>query len=209
MKYILIFLLLVNTQLFGQCILSDNVSVDILPNNGTYQPGQTITFTYTITDYQGLSVNWMHGMAVVLGSGWDSNTLLPVGNPTNNSGTGVWLWVNSVTSSATGNTINNPGWFYDTNSGGALDGDPGNNWGDGLNACVGFPQQCWTFQFQVTVGDCPPNQNGDDLSVIIENYADGETGSWINFDCQNDPNETFLATLECCPQINTSQILHN
>jgi hypothetical protein len=197
-----ILFLLFHYSVFSQCILQDNVSVDIQPNNGTYQPGQTITFTYTITDYQGLSVNWMHGIAVVLGTGWDFTTLSPFGNPTNNSGTGVWLWVNSVTSSATGNTINNPGWFYDTNSGGALDGDPGNNWGDGLNGP-------WTFQFQVTVGDCPPNQNGDDLSVIIENYADGESGSWINYDCQGDPNETFQATIECCPPINTSQILHN
>ena len=198
----LLLLLLFPISSLAQCILDDNIAVDIPPIGGTYQPGQTITFTYTIVDYQGLSVNWMHGIAVALGGGWNAASLIPVGIPTNNTGTGVWLWVNMVQSSATGIIINNPGWFYDTNSGGALDGNPGNNWGDGLNGP-------WTFQFQVTVGDCPPNINGDDLSIIIENYADGETGSWINLDCQADPNEIFNATLECCPIIITGPITHN
>ena len=198
----LLLLLLFPISSFAQCILDDNVTVDIAPISGTYQPGQTITFTYTINDYQGLSTNWFHGMAVDLGPGWDATTLTPIGSPTNNTGTGVWLWVNMVQSSATGLIVNNPGWFYDTNSGGFLDGNPGNNWGDGMNGP-------WTFQFQITVGDCPPGNNGDDLSVVIENYADGETGSWINLDCQNDPNETFNATLECCPPILTGPITHN
>jgi hypothetical protein len=183
---------------FGQCILNDQLIAN--PAQAIYQPGDVVTFTYTITAYQGLSVNWMHGIAVDLGPGWSG--VVPVGNPTNNTGTGVWLWVNSVTSSATGNTVNSPGWFYDTNSGGALDGDPGNNWGDGLNGP-------WTFQFQATVGGCPPGQNGDPLSLIVENYADGETGSWINYDCQGDPNETFQTVLECCPPVVTSPIGHN
>ncbi len=198
----LLLLLLFPISSFAQCILDDNVTVDIPPIGGTYQPGQTITFTYTINDYQGLSTNWFHGMAVALGSGWNAGTLVPIGAPTNNTGTGVWLWVNMVQSSATGLIVNNPGWFYDTPSGGFLDGNPGNNWGDGM---VGP----WTFQFQITVGDCPPGNNGDDLSVVIENYADGETGSWINLDCQFDPNETFNATLECCPPVLTGPITHN
>ena len=142
----------------GQCILDDQLTA--VPTQATYQPGDVITFTYTVNDYQGLSVNWMHGIAVALGPGWAG--VVPVGNPTNNSGTGGWLWANSVTSSATGNTVNIPGWFYDTNSGGVLDGDPGHNWGDGLNGP-------WTFQFQATVGGCPPGQNGDPRSLVGEN----------------------------------------
>ena len=198
----LLLLLLFPISSFAQCILDDNVTVDIPPAGGTYQPGQTITFTYTINDYQGLSTNWFHGMAVALGSGWNAGTLVPIGAPTNNTATGVWLWVNMVQSSATGLIVNNPGWFYDTPSGGFLDGNPGNNWGDGMDGP-------WTFQFQITVGDCPPGNNGDDLSVVIENYADGETGSWMNLDCQFDPNETFNATLECCPPVLTGPITHN
>jgi hypothetical protein len=91
-----LFLLLFPISSFSQCILDDNVTVDIAPIGGTYQPGQTITFTYTILDYQGLSVNWMHGIAVALGGGWDATSLVPVGFPTNNTGTGVWLWVNML-----------------------------------------------------------------------------------------------------------------
>jgi len=200
---LLFLFLLVPMLSFSQCIVTDNVVVTPLPISGTYQPGQTITFTYTVTDYDGLSVNWLHGIVPTLGSGWNVGSLAPIGIPTNATGSGEWIWVTNVTSSATGNTVAGPGWFYDTPSGGPpLDGDPGNNWGDGLTGP-------WTFQWEITVGDCPPNANGDDLSVIIENYADGETGSWINLDCQMDPNETFLATVECCVPILTPPIFHN
>jgi len=203
MKWILLFLLLPLTTL-SQCILDDNVTVDVPPIGGVYQPGQVLTFTYTINDYQGLSTNWLHGISLILGSGYDVATLAPFGLPTNNSAFGQWLWVNSITSSLSGFTVNNPGWFYDNGLGGPvfLDGDPGNNWGDGMLGP-------WTFQWTVTVGQCPPNIDGDDLSIIIENWADGETGSWINFDCQNDPNEVFNATIECCPIVITGLITHN
>jgi hypothetical protein len=185
---------------FGQCILSDQVTVNPAPVGGQYQPGTVVTFTYTVSAYQGLSVNWMHGIAVNAGPGWTAIT--PVGTPTNNSGGGTWLWVNSVTSSATGITVSRPGWFYDSGLGGPLDGNPGNNYGDGLTGP-------WTFRWRATVVGCPPGQDGATLSLIIENYADGETGSWINYDCQGDPNESFQATLDCCQPFVTGQILHN
>ena len=201
MKAILAFLSLWLASMlsFGQCIVLDQVSVNPPPIGGLYQPGDVVTFTYTVSAYQGLSVNWMHGIAVDASPGWSS--VSPVGTPTNNTGSGVWLWVTTVTSSASGLTVNLPGWFYDSSSGGPLDGNPGNNWGDGLNGP-------WTFQFQATVGACPPGQNGDVLSLIIENYADGETGSWINHDCQGDADESFQTVLECCSPILTGPITH-
>ena len=126
MKWILIFLLLPSITL-SQCILDDNVTVNVPPIGGIYQPGQVLTFTYTINNYQGLSTNWLHGISLILGPAYDATTLAPFGMPTNNSGTGVWLWVNSITSSLSGFTVNNPGWFYDNILGGplVLDGDPG------------------------------------------------------------------------------------
>ena len=78
MKWLLLLLFPISS--LAQCILDDNVTVDITPIGGTYQPGQTITFTYTITAYQGLSVNWMHGIAIALGGGWDVTSLAPVGS---------------------------------------------------------------------------------------------------------------------------------
>lgn len=195
-------LLLMSKVSNSQCIVLDNVTASPAPVSGTYQPGQTITFTYTISAYNGLSVNYLHGIIPTFTGGWDMTTISPVGIPTNNTGNGVWLWVNSVTSSQTGITVIGPGWFYDSSSGGPLDGNPGNNWGDGMNSP-------WTFQFSITVGQCPPSSDGDPLNLTILNFADGETGSWINYDCQNDPNETFSATLECCPIIVTQPITHN
>jgi len=193
----LLLLLLWPALLFGQCIQSDAVLAS--PVASSYQPGDVVTFTYTVSSYQGLSVNWMHGIAIDLGPGWAG--VAPFGTPTNNTGNGVWLWVNSITSSATGITINRPGWFYDSSLGGPLDGNPGNNYGDGLAGP-------WTFSFRATVGACPPGQNGDVLNLTIENYADGETGSWINYDCQGDPEEGFQAVLECCSAVLTGPITH-
>lgn len=196
--------LLFSTGAYSQCILADNISALPLPVGGVYTPGQVVTFTYNITNYQGLSVNWMHGIVPSLGPGWLPGSLSPIGNPTNNNGNGAWVWVNSVTSSATGSTVNGPGWFYDSPSGGpgVLDGNPGNNWGDGLTGP-------WTFRWSATVGNCPPNANGASLQMVIFNYGDGETGSWINYDCAQDPNETFNATLQCCVPYAIGPISHN
>lgn len=209
MKHIIaIMLILFSVECNAQpCILADNVTASPLPIGGTYQPGQVITFTYTITNYDGLAdnTNYLHGISIILGSAWNSATLSPVGTPTNSTNAGSWLWVNSITSSATGFTVNTPGWFYDSSFGGPQDNNPGNNYGDGGTEPIGG----WVFQWQITVGNCPPNVNGGDLSVIIENYSDSETGSWGQIGCVLDPNEIFNATIECCPIIVTGNITHN
>ena len=45
----------------------------------------------------------------------------------------------------------------------------------------------WEFCWQATVEDCPPGQTGDDLSVNVETYGDGETGNWSDLGCNFDP----------------------
>ena len=84
------------------------------------------------------------------------------------------------------------GFFFDGNPG--PDGNPINNFGDN---CEGSNLN-WEFCWQATVEDCPPGQTGDDLSVNVETYGDGETGNWSDLGCNFDPVFLFSASLACC-----------
>ena len=164
-----------------------------MPVNGEYTAGQTVQFCYTVNSYANLSTNWHLGIGVQLGAGWDASSLTAVGQPTSLDGNGTWLWMNNVTSSQTGQSSPYWGWYYDSSSGSpgfSQDGNPGNNYGD----CCGGP---WTYCWSVTTSACPPGSNGADLGITVHNYADGELGSWTNFDCGGDANYTFSATLSC------------
>lgn len=177
------------------CIQTQTLAANPLPYNGTYQAGQTVTFTYTVSNYVQQSSNWFHGVVPQFGSGWDLATLTNLNPAASCDGNGVWGWFNTCTSTATGLTVG-PGFFYDTPSGGPpIDGIPGNNFGDNCSV------NTWTFQWTVTAKDsCPPGIQGEDLGITVFNYADGESGSWTSFACQPDPNLLFSATLNCCPK---------
>src|SRR6185295_17995044 len=137
------------------CVIQSSLTVNPPPFNGTYQPGQTVNFCYTISDYNQTSINWLHAVCPSFGPGWSPGTLVTV-NPANCSGQGAWNWYNAlITSSATG-LVTGPGWFYDSPlgdaNGGYPDGNPGDNFGDNnpLNTCD------WTFCWNITT--VPPNQ---------------------------------------------------
>ncbi|HEU4716548.1 MAG TPA: PKD domain-containing protein, partial [Bacteroidia bacterium] len=112
-------------------------------------------------------------------------------------GPGVWQWFNNV-NLPNGNGTQS-GFFFDGDIvQGGPDGDPTNNFGDNCTGNVN-----WTFCWTITANACPPGQNGDDLSINIDTYGDGETGNWTNVACSNDPIYQFNASLACCapPQI--------
>ena len=185
--------LIASKGLLAQCITDDNLVVTPMPINGEYTAGQNVQFCYTINSYNNLSTNWHSGIGVEMGAGWNAGSITSVGQPASTDGNGTWLWMNNVTSSQTG--INAPywGWYYDSSSGSptfSQDGNPGNNFGD---CCAGS----WTYCWSITTSTCPPGSNGADLGIIIHNYADGEIGSWTNFDCGGDANYSFDASLSC------------
>ena len=157
------------------------------PVNGTYQAGQTITFCYTIDYYNHVSTNWLLGVVPQFGSGWDISTLASSGAPTTSDT--AWIWTSNVTSSSTGLNVPDFGWYYDTYG----DGDPGNNYGEPGNGPYTF---CWQITTLPT-GSCA---EGADLTVSVDNYADGELGSWSNVACQADTSFTFNASSTCCPE---------
>ena len=174
------------------CLLSSTMIVDPLPLNGTYQPGTIVSFCFTVDEWNQTNTNWFQGVVPIMGSSWTN--LTPISSPqTCDSGPGIWDWFNGVTTPLG----NSNGFFFD----GAIagfntipDGDPTNNFGDN---CQGTGLN-WEFCWQATVEDCPPGQTGDDLTVNVETYGDGETGNWSDVGCNFDPVFLFSASLACC-----------
>ena len=174
------------------CLLSSTMTVDPLPVNGTYQPGTIVTFCFMVDEWNQTNTNWFQGVVPIMGSSWTN--LTPISSPqTCDSGPGIWDWFTGVTTPLG----NSNGFFFD----GAIagfnpipDGDPTNNFGDN---CQGTGLN-WEFCWQATVEDCPPGQTGDDLTVNVETYGDGETGNWSDVGCNFDPVFLFSASLACC-----------
>lgn len=158
------------SSVLAQCAGAQSFTVNPAPNGGgnTYLPGTVVTYCYTMNGYSQAGTNWVDGFEILLGSGWQAGSLLGTVPPGNlNGGGGQWIWSNSVTGSATGQT-NGPGYFFDLN----IDGNPGNDFGDAGSGV-------WTFCFQATVGNVP----GASLSVTVNAMGDGAIGSWSNNSC--------------------------
>ena len=180
------------------CLVTSHITATPLPVNGTYFPGQTVTFCYTVSSWNQTSANWLHGVIPTFGSGWDMSTLVtgaPPGSCSHDGG--HWSWHNGGdTSVATGNKYP-AGFFYETLSGsssGVLDNSAGNNFGDNdaNNTC--------TWSFCVTITSLSTGcLAGENLSVSFHTTGDGESGSWNSFACSNDPTVTASNVGACCP----------
>ncbi len=182
------------------CLLAEDLQVTPPPVNGTYGAGQTVQFCFTVSNYNQTAANWLHGIDLNFGAGWNLATLTATSLPPSCSTTtgAYWGFYNSVTGNYAGTTYG-PGFWYETTSGsssGVIDANPGNNFGD-----VGVGTACpRTFCWQITTqppGACTPGAN---LSVSINTLGDSESGSWGSLGCTNDPIVNFLAALACCAQ---------
>ena len=60
------------------CVIQSSFTANPTPLNGTYMAGQTVTFCYTISDYNQTSINWLHAITPTFGAGWDMSTLTTV-----------------------------------------------------------------------------------------------------------------------------------
>ncbi|MEO8085539.1 MAG: gliding motility-associated C-terminal domain-containing protein [Bacteroidota bacterium] len=190
------------------CVIQSALNVIPPPQNGIYLAGQTVNFCLEITGFSPTSANWLHSVIPTFGPGWDITTFA-ASPPQSCSGNGIWNWYNQqVTSSASGFTTG-PGFFYETSAGnpaGIADNDPGNNFGDNLSGnCT------WNFCFSIQTDDQANCINGENLNVLIDTYADGETGSWTSAACAGDPLNDFYASLACCipPNVTVTDPLCN
>lgn len=190
-KLILIIgLFLITGQSFSQCNGVQSFTINPPPPADGYPSGTDLTVCYTMQGWNGLNngSNWVEGFSVSVSAILTPPT--PLAPPTNcDGGGGSWIWVpGQVISSATGIQAG-PGWFFEVDQGGPIDGNPGNDWGD-------FGNCTWTFCFTTTVIQSCELENVD-IEVTVG--ADGTWGSWGINNCNlstfdivsvtNDPDD--------------------
>jgi gliding motility-associated-like protein len=169
------------------CLVASNLSATPLPTNGSYSPGDVVTFCYEITEWDQQNTNWLHGVQLVFGPGWDG-TVTNIVPAASCDGAGTWAYYPGGTTSTATATNYGAGFYYDNDG----DGNPGNNFGDN---CQGAGLS-WTFCFDLTVSmACTP---GADLSITINTTGDGESGSWASIACADDDASTLPAYMVCC-----------
>lgn len=202
------FTLTVNNNInCDNCMLLSSLTVTPPPVNGMYQPGQQVNFCYHVDQYAEVNTNWLHGVQLTFGAGWNQSSLVPQPSASYDQ-LGTWGYYPGGIIDNQGNAW--PAGFYyerfgDPLGGGtAADGDPGNNFGDhipdNINADQNawpIPAGIWNFCWTITVTDiCVPGAN---LGITINTSGDGESGSWSNNGCNGDPVYVFQAVTSCCP----------
>ncbi len=154
-----------------------------------WAPGTTVNFSITIDNYNsnpnGIS-EWFHGLGITPGSCWTNFTYGPPPPAYTN---GVWLVdLNPLPPKTGGPAI--PGYYFDGTAGstsGFIDGITSNNWGDGSGSGP------WTFTWSATVPSTLPNPC--DLSMQVNVFGDGETGSWTQLPPGIQPPIIYQATI--------------
>ena len=91
-----------------------------LPVNGQYLPGTVVTVCYEVSEYNQTNVNWMHGVELQLGDGWNASSVIPGTPPSPCDTQGDWDYYNTnITGTANGIT-GGPGFYFDSPLGGPL-----------------------------------------------------------------------------------------
>lgn len=178
-----------NTKSCSDCLIGASLTVNPLPVNGAYAPGTTVNFCYHIDQYNHVNTNWLHGVQLTFGSGWNAASLT-TSVPTSTSTGGSWSYYPSAVGTVNG-TNWGPGWYWDTSDIGT---SPTNNFGDpAINSNAGM----WNFCMSLTTPlACTPGSN---LSVAFNTSGDGESGSWSSSACSADAPTVFNAIGACCP----------
>ena len=194
-----------NNKGCNDCIVSTTLTVTPLPVNGMYVPGQTVRFCYHINSYAEINTNWLHGVQISFGSGWNPTSLVP--SAVTSYSCGTWLYYPAGIGIVNG--VNwGPGFYFDRTCaplGGGTSGDgiPANSYGDHITANTLGNQNIWpisagiwNFCFDLTVATgCNPGSN---LGVTINTSGDGESGPWTSSGCVGDPATPFNAVGACC-----------
>ncbi len=174
----------------NNCLGGSNLTVNPLPTNGAYPPGTTVNFCFKVNSYTQVNTNWLHGVQLTFGSGWNLGSLTTTPPPAC-QGTGSWAYYPAGITDNSGQAW--PAGFYFETTAGAT--NPGNNFGDNCQGNINAAN--WNFCFSITTAAaCTP---GSDLSVVINTSGDGESGSWTSLGCSGDPATNFSAIGACCP----------
>ncbi|MEM6878652.1 MAG: hypothetical protein AAF544_08845, partial [Bacteroidota bacterium] len=182
------------------------------PTDGFYPCGQEVQMCFQLTDWTTSgSLEWFHSLVPSFGPGWDLSTIQPVEIPQSCSNDGgFWDWYPSGWSNCQSGEFFPMGFAYESGEGNAAgacsgflgDGNPGNNWGDGLGCTdSNFPDEGYTFCWTMSVKECPPNSNtftGEDLAVVLEVNTDGDSGSWNSVGCNDGTTFSQDAAVIVC-----------
>jgi len=185
----------------ANCLVSSSIVATPPPVNGTYAPGQTVTFCYTVNSWDETNTNWLHGVQPSFGSGWNLSTLTAGTPPASIDGRGTWSWQPTGVVSSANNNQWPAGFYYNSSLPNNYVGGAGNSYGDDCNTSLG--QTCtWTFCVSITANTaCSPGSN---LSVTFNTSGDGESGVWSSLACQNDQPAVANAIGSCCPPTMTA-----
>ncbi len=170
----------------NDCLLNASITANPPPVNGGYPANTTVNFCYTVTGWEQINTNWLHGVQITFGPGWTGGIQNPV-PATTLQFDGNWFYYPTGIGVVNG-TNWGPGFYFDTNDAGTA---ANNNFGDN---CQGAACS-WTFCWTMTTGACVP---GTSLNVVVNTSGDGESGSWINNACNDDNATTFIASEICC-----------
>ncbi len=204
----------------SNCLNASSLTITPLPVNGSYQPGQTVHFCYHIDQFTQISNNWLHGVQMTFGAGWNLGSLVtfpppPLLNTPAYWGVGAlaacgnWSYYPAGTVSSANGTSWPAGFYFDGEYQCCdifgdyvcvTDGNPGNNFGDGVSCdnCYVNPLPVeWDFCWDITVTTgCNP---GMSLAVNINTSGDGESAAWTSAGCVTDGATAFNALVACCP----------
>ncbi len=190
------------------CVITAGLTAEPTPVNNTYPPGDTVTFCFSVTEWNQTASNWIHAIVPEFGPGWDTSTLTPTLFAESCDLSGEWLWQETITgtsgSSSNVGTVG-PGFVYDSDLGGPLDGNGENNFGDNCSGELGMWEFCW----QIAVSQDCTNESGA-LNMVVETYGDSETGSWGNPACEDDVVFSLgLISCDACvaPTISSAVVL--
>ena len=194
-----------NNYQCNNCVQGEALTVSPPPVDGAYSPGQTVSFCFTVTDYnEGAAVdsNNLHGVVLSFGPGWDTTTLTPTYIPPScaqapGSHWGFYMRDSSTSTNTLTPKVYGPGFYYSSTNGrmGTLDTLPGNNYGDeGVHGFTCQPTFCW----KITTKNVEPCSNFANLGVTVRTTGDSQTGSQSLPACTSDPVENFSALLFCC-----------
>ena len=179
-----ILLLAFTVTAYSQCI--SNESVTLTPV-GPYQPGDIVTVDYTLGNFTGININWIHAFQINLCPAWIN--LTPITTPGNPTGAaGNWVW--DLQHTFVGGLNFGPGWRFD-NTGNV-------DWG---TSSVGP----FTMSFTIEVG---PTCTSDNLCVSMLVIDDCTTGGWSQGACCSDPAFQIYNGTVLPDPISTSLIYH-
>ena len=66
----------------SDCLNSSHITVNPLPVGGAYAPGTVVNFCYHIDQWTQIANNWLHGVQLAFGSGWNLASLTTTPPPT-------------------------------------------------------------------------------------------------------------------------------